>query len=163
MADKVSNDGRCVVFKGSDNVAVALPPDVCKVSATVIAPFPNEVKSDKLAKGATSNTLISSKPVMTSASELGPPSDKPHAGTLGGVKSGTYLAEAMATSYSPDVFMEGNPVVRTFDDTTQNHKNTTGVLVPEALAALLNALSGLTKHCLIATAKAGIPFIKPGA
>ena len=43
-----------------------------------------------------------------------------------GVASGTHIEEAKATSYSSDVFAEGNAVVRTNDTTTQNHANTTG-------------------------------------
>lgn len=159
--NKTSNEGKVVVSKGSDNVAVALPPDVCIVPGSGPAPFPNRVKSDKLLAGATQKTFIDGQPIMTSIGELGPPSEKPHAGTGGGVTSGTYLAEAKATSYSTTMFVEGNAAVRTFDPTTQNHGNTTGIIVPEALADALDAASGLGKQCLIAAAQAGVPLVEP--
>src|SRR3569832_310764 len=132
MSDKTANDARAIVSKGTDHIAFNTAPDVCIVPGSGPKPFPNVVKSARLAAGQTQLTLANTVPVMTSLSELGPPSAPEHAGKGGGVTSGTYLFEAKATSYSKDVFMEGGAVVRSFDTTTQNHGNTTGMVVPEA-------------------------------
>lgn len=162
MASTTSNSGRAIVTAGTKHEAFAGPPDICKVPGVPAPqPFPNWVKSEKLAKGATSTIFIAGKPVWTSAGELGPPSDPPHAGVAKGVKSGTYRGEAAPTSYSTDVFFEGNAVVRAFDTTTQNHQNTVGLVIPEALADMLRALAGYDADCLEVAATAGAAMVVP--
>jgi hypothetical protein len=162
MSGAASNQERTIVTKGTAHVAVHTAPDMCLVPGEAAPrPFPNLVKSEKLAAGATKITLIDSQPVWTTAGELGPPSEPAHEGTLGGVQSGTYRAEAKPTSYSRDVFMEGDPVVRVQDRTTQNHGNTTGVVLPEALLAALWGLACLEPECLAAAAAAGVMLVGP--
>lgn len=160
MSETTSNHGRVIVTKGTDHCAVTLgPTDVCLVPGPPHPePFPNIVKSDKLAKGATTTAFIANQPVCTSIGELGPPSDPAHPGVLGGVVSGTYRFEAKATSYSSDVFFEGNAAVRVFDTTTQNHANTTGMVLPSWLALML---AGLDAECLAAAAAAAKMFVAP--
>lgn len=164
MSGTASNAKRTIVTKGTNHVAVATAPDLClPPGQTTPLPFPNFVKSDKLAAGQTTKTFIGNKPVWTSAGELGPMSDPAHPGTDGGVKSHTYRAEAKPTSYSSDVFFEGNPVVRVFDTTTQNHENTVGLVIPEALLALFMNLGQYDGDCLKAAALAGAPMLSPGS
>jgi hypothetical protein len=162
MSDKTANEDRAIVSKGTDHVAFNTAPDMCIVPGAGPMPFPNVVKSEKLAAGATTKTLANTLPIMTSASELGPPSAPEHAGTGGGVTSGTYICEAKATSWSKDVFAEGNPVVRSFDTTTQNHGNTVGMVVPEAYFLALKDLFGIDTECLLAAASTGTPTVASG-
>jgi hypothetical protein len=160
MARTTSNQKRTIVTKGTGHEAFATGVDVCKIPGQPApAPFPNWVSSDKLAKGATTVTFIDGQPVWTSIGELGPPSDPAHAGSAGGVVSGTYRCEARPTSFSKDVAMEGNAVVRAFDTTTQNHGNTVGLVVPSELADQLRAMLGLEEECMKRAAAQGAPFI----
>jgi hypothetical protein len=131
MAPSTTNDQKDIATKGTLHVALATAPDVCKVPPMQMAPmpFPNWVTSTKLTKGMTVKSFIASYPVWTSIGELGPPSEPAHIGTGGGVTSGTYRDVAMATSYSKDVFFEGNAAVRLNDTTTQNKANTVGLVV----------------------------------
>lgn len=154
-----SNEGRAIVTKGTGHVAVHTAPDVCKTPSKKTIAANNWVKSDKLLKGQTVTTFIADCAVWTSVGELGPPSEPGHAGVVGGVKSGTYRFEASPTSYSSDVFFEGNPAVRVFDTTTQNHGNTTGIVLPEDLFAALMALADYDKDCLQKAAKDGTAFV----
>jgi hypothetical protein len=157
MGDKTANADRTIVTKGTAHVAVAIPPDVCKVPGAGPAPFPNKVKSEKLAAGATQLTFVDGQPIFTADGELGP-SEPAHAGAGGGVGSGTYQGEAKASSWSNDVFAEGAAVVRAFDSTTHNHTNTAGLVLPEALAgdpAFLAALAKLRRECLAGAAVEG--------
>jgi hypothetical protein len=161
MAGTASNAKRAIVTKGSAHVALATAPDMCKVPGQAApVPFNNWVKSDKLLKGQTTKTFIANKPVWTSVGELGPPSEPAHAGVALGVKSSTYRAEAKPTSFSGDVFFEGNPVVRVFDTTTQNHDNTVGIVIPEALFNLLMGMADYDGDCMKAAAAAGAAFVK---
>ncbi|MFO0756254.1 MAG: glycosyl hydrolase 108 family protein [Byssovorax sp.] len=130
-ASTTTNDQKDIATKGTLHVAQATAPDVCKVPSMQMAPmpFPNYVTSTKLTKGATTKSFIAGFPVWTSIGELGPPSEPAHIGTGGGVVSGTYRDVATPTSYSKDVFFEGNPVVRLNDTTNQNKANTVGIVV----------------------------------
>ncbi len=160
MSRTVSNQDRVIVTRKTEHEAFATAPDTCKVPGSPAPkPFANWVKSDKLAAGATTTVLIDGAAVWTAKGELGPPSDPPHAGSAGGVKSGTYRGEAKPTSYSPDVMIEGSPAVRAFDTTTQNHANTVGLVVPAELAGMLRQLAGIGEECLARAAESGAAFI----
>ena len=120
MADKASNARRVIVTRGSKHEALATEPDLCFVPGeSSPRPFPNRVGSDRL-RNATQRTRIGGEPVFTASGQLGPPSEREHAGTDGGVHSRTYLAEARPVSYSQDVFCEGCAVVRSDDAVTLN-------------------------------------------
>jgi len=125
---KVTNNGRTVATKGTDHIAAAIAPDVCYVQKKK-KDFPNWVASTQLKKGQTTTVFIDKHPIWTSIGELGPLSEPAHEGRQGGVVSKTYRFEAMAVSYSSDLFKQGNPVVRTEDLTSQNHENTVGRVV----------------------------------
>lgn len=160
MGSTVSNEKRAIVTKGTPHIAVQTAPDVCKrpgKKPPVAAK--NNVPSSRLKKGQTTTSFIAGQPVWTSAGELGPPSDPAHAGTAGGVHSGTYRAEAKPTSFSATVFFEGNAAVRVDDTTTQNHGNTTGVVMPDSLFADLSALGDQDEDCMQGAAKTGAPFV----
>ncbi|HZO12344.1 MAG TPA: PAAR-like domain-containing protein [Polyangiaceae bacterium] len=156
MARTTSNEDRHVVTKGSDHEAYATEPDVCRPPGGSPQPFPNWVNSSKLKKGETVITFIDGESIWTSIGELGPLSEPAHAGTAGGVVSGTYRFEARPTSFSRDLFFEGNAAVRAFDTTTQNHGNTIGLVIPSELADELRALM---EECLKNASASGAPFI----
>jgi hypothetical protein len=142
MADTTSNEGRTIATKGSSHQAVALAPDMCFVPGLPPPlPFPNIAPSQRLAAGQTTRTQIGSQPIVTSIGQMGPPSDPAHAGVLGGASSGTYRFEAQATTFSKDVHAEGNPVVRALDFTSQNHRNTFGIMVAGAHSTSIKAMS----------------------
>lgn len=128
MADSTTNNQkRSVATKGTRHVAFAIHPDMCFPKGKKKAqPYENWVESTQLKKGQTTTVKIDGYPVWTSIGELGPDSEPAHAGVDKGLISKTYRAEAKALSYSPNLFMEGNPVVRNDDLTSQNHANTVG-------------------------------------
>jgi hypothetical protein len=91
------------------------------------APFKNFVKSDKLVNASKITFFGKGKVWLGPVSKL-IPSDPDHPDWNPGVVSKKYKHEAKATSWSPDLYVEGKFVVRTGDTTTQNKKNTTGVV-----------------------------------
>jgi hypothetical protein len=139
MPNTTSNQNRPIANKGSTHVAAATTPDVHHVDLlpAVHIPFPNTVPSTRLLEGATTNTFIGKQPIWTEAGALGPLSDPEHDWAKPGIKSKTYRLEAKATSWAADVYAEGKAVIRTYDTTTQNHANTEGLVLPDALAAQL--------------------------
>jgi hypothetical protein len=126
--DSVSNQNRVIATKGTKHKARTRgPTDVCKNPKGDTAPFPNEVPTKRLLKNRTQITRIAADPIWIKPSEVGPFSDPVHAPfPIGANNNKPYRSWAKATSYSSDVFSEGEPVVRTDDNTTQNRENTTG-------------------------------------
>jgi hypothetical protein len=150
MPDTVSNQNRTVVHKGSTHTAVATEPDVCKVPPGIPTPFENTVPSTRLTSNTTTQTFIQNNVICIQGTYIGPLSDSAHAGVLGGVTSSTYRMEAEATSWSRDVLAEGKGVVRTNDTTTQNHGNTSGIVVAGFLVAAEQGFESLaSKKCRI--------------
>jgi Domain of unknown function (DUF4150) len=134
MSNTTSNQKRVVATKGTPHIpktkgATDVGIDPCTGAE---APFPNQVQMSLLTPG-TSKTFIADQPIWTKPHQVGPPSEPSKAPFVVGKKSGTHIAEAKATSYSGDVYAEGNAVVRTNDTTTQNHGNTDGYVDGSAL------------------------------
>jgi hypothetical protein len=151
MGNTVSNQKKVVATKGTPHVArTSGATDVGINPANgAKAPFPNEVASALLRPG-TSRTVIANQKIWTKPHQLGPPSKPVKAPFVVGERSGTHIMEAKATSYSTDVFAEGNAVVRTDDTTTQNHANTTGFVDGSALTdTSQNEEDFLKKQCTI--------------
>lgn len=130
MADQASNQKLTISTTGSPHVARTGPPDVCLLpdKKTPIPPF-NEVPTTRASTHTSQKTLIAEHPIVQKGDKIGPPSDPAHAGTAGGVKSGTYRDVAEATDGSPNVKTEGGKPARHTDPTTQNKANTTGTVV----------------------------------
>ena len=126
--DSVSNQNRVIATKGTKHKARTRgDTDICKNPKGDTKPFPNEVPTKRLLKNRTQITRIATDPIWIKPSEVGPFSDPAHDPFPIGAKSNKpYRGWAKATSYSDDVFSEGQPVVRTDDTTTQNRENTTG-------------------------------------
>lgn len=134
MSNTTSNQKRVVATKGTPHIPktkgatdIGIDPNT-----GAQAPFPNQVKMSLLRPG-TSKTFIADKPIWTQPHQVGGPSEPSKAPFIVGKTSGTHIEEAKATSYSSDVFAEGNGVVRTNDSTTQNHANTVGYVDGSAL------------------------------
>jgi len=152
MPDTVTNASRTIATQGSDHNAIATAPDVCKIPGGIPVPFPNFIPTKRAGAGKTTNTFIAQQPIVLDRTMIGPPSNPAHPGVLGGVKSGTYRFEAQATSYSKDVFAEKGALVRSFDRTTQNHRNTTGFVLSMLEAQKLKAQEKeAKKKCVIQT------------
>lgn len=126
---RVTNQKVNIATRGTDHIATTVEPDCCYVPGGAPCPFDNWVESKKLQLGQTTQTFIQGQPIWTRFGELGPPSEPAHAGTNKGVASHTYRDVARPTSWSPDVYAEDNPVVRTGDSTEHNDANTVGTVV----------------------------------
>lgn len=162
MKRTTSNEERHIVTAGSEHEAIYTCPDVCVVPGQGPQPFDNWVESTKLDKGKTTTTFIAGESVLTENGELGPPSEPKHDGVEKGVSSGTYRGEAVATSFSHDVFFEGGAAVRAYDTTKQNSANTKGIIVPSELAEELREIDDFRERCLRIAAEAGAAFVVAG-
>ncbi len=140
MGNTTSNQKRVVATKGTPHIPMTKGATDIGINPAngAEAPFPNQVKMSLLKPG-TSNTFIAKEPIWTTPHQVGGPSEPSKAPFVVGKTSGTHIEEAKATSYSTDVFAEGNGVVRTNDSTTQNHANTTGFVDGSALDGKPNA------------------------
>jgi len=112
--------------RGSGGTSIATAPDVCKTPAPggpVPIPYPNVACSRDLAKGTKTIKVDGGHPAAVKGSEFAVSTgDEP--GTVGGVKSGTFMREATWITYSIDVKMEGRNVCRLTDKMFHNHGNT---------------------------------------
>lgn len=121
--------------KGSGDKSVSTAPDVCKTpigSSTPPIPYVVTSQVAKLQKGS-SSVLISGQPTALAGSNhsqcLG---DQP--GTAKGLISGSTGDKTEFVSYSFDVKVEGEGVVRHLDATTMNKANTVGINMGMATA-----------------------------
>jgi len=109
--------------KGSDGITIATAPDVCLTPPGTPVPYPNIAYSSDLAQGTTTvfadgGNSIAHLPSIFATST----GDEP--GTMGGVKSGTFMKEASWLTFSADVKIEGQPACRLTDKMLHNHGNT---------------------------------------
>ncbi|MBW2525796.1 MAG: DUF4150 domain-containing protein [Deltaproteobacteria bacterium] len=119
-----------VAGRATAHAARCILPDVCYVPGMIPTPFPNYIFTTELGTGATTNTRICGDAVWTAKGKLDKtPSLPAHAGTIGGVVTGTYIQWAQAITFSGNVLAEGAGVVRLTDFTIQNTGNTLGMVV----------------------------------
>jgi hypothetical protein len=115
-----------LVHKESGGVAKATLPDIC-LTPTGSGPVPrnysNTAYSTDIAKGTVTVTADGGNMCAHRGSEFSK-SIGDEAGSLGGVISGTNLAEATWLTWSPDVFLEGLNACRLTDKMLMNHGNT---------------------------------------
>ncbi len=132
-------NGLSVAGKATAHAARCIAPDVCNTPAMVPTPFPNYIFTSELGTNATANTRICGAPVWKADGQLdATPSLPAHAGTLGGVVTGTYCSYAKAITFSANVLTETLGVVRMTDLTIQNEGNTLGMVVDaDSIAAWL--------------------------
>ncbi|MCP3871903.1 MAG: DUF4150 domain-containing protein [Desulfobacteraceae bacterium] len=135
MAVTININGLTLVHKDSGGVAKATLPDIC-LTPTSNGPVPrnysNTAYSKDLAKGTVTITADGGHMCANKGSEFSK-SIGDEGGSIGGIISGTHLAEATWITYSPNVFFEGKNVCRLSDKMLMNHGNTVcaaGVIVP---------------------------------
>ena len=133
--------------KGSNGIAIATLPDVCKTPpGPVPIPYPNVAFSKHLKKGTKIIKVDGGKMATNKGSEFSCSSgDEP--GVAGGVKSGTNLKEATWLTYSFDVKLEGKNACRLTDKMFMNHQNTVCLagLLQEPLITQATDLGVLTE------------------
>jgi Domain of unknown function (DUF4150) len=111
--------------KGSGGWVRSTLPDVCK-SPVVPVPYVNVAYSKTLAKGTKTVHADGGNMISIKGSEYATSTgDEPGVG--GGVKSGVNMHRATWLSWSPDVFMEGQPVCRKTDKMLLNRGNTVSI------------------------------------
>lgn len=133
MTVTINVNGLTLCHRASDGISRNTLPDVCKTPPKGIPkPYTNVAYSKDLDKGTT--TVFADGGNMIGnfgsifAKSIG---DEP--GSMGGIKSGTHLAEADFISHSFDVFFEGKAACRLTDKMFLNHRNTgnqAGLLQP---------------------------------
>ena len=125
MGVTVNINGLSLCHKASGGVVRNTLPDVCKTPAAKNAPlpYPNIAFSKDLAKGTTTVKADGGNMCAIKGSEFSVSiGDEPGSG--GGVKSGVHLHRATWLSWSPDVYMEGQPACRLSDKMLMNKGNT---------------------------------------
>jgi uncharacterized Zn-binding protein involved in type VI secretion len=149
---KVNGTANSLVHKGSNGISTATIPDVCKTptpGGPVPMPYPNISQSSTLAKGT---TTVKADGMMAAikGSEFSL-SNGDEAGTLGGVKSSTFIKESTWITYSFDVKMDGQNACRLTDKKFQNHENTVDlagtIQDPKTVEELETMLCEIWKEC----------------
>lgn len=143
MTVTINVNGLTLCHRGSEGVSRNTMPDVCKTPPKGIPiAYSNTAYSKDLDKGTTTvfadggNMIANFGSIF--AKSIG---DEP--GSMGGVKSGTHLAEADFISHSFDVFFEGKAACRLTDKMFLNHRNTvnqSGLLQPHLSGYMGNDL-----------------------
>jgi hypothetical protein len=119
MGVTVSVNGRTVIHRGSEGMALGSP-DVCKTPKSgEPVPYVNLAVSADLEAGAISVFVDGYRVAKASSYLARSTGDEP--GTDGGVISGCNLGKASWITFSFDVLVEGEPVPRALDLTVQNH------------------------------------------
>lgn len=158
MADTVNNHGVIIATEGTGHIARAAPAsDICFLpDHQTIIPAQNYIPTTELSSGKTTKTLINNHAIWTKVGKLDKsPSLPAHAGTAGGViDAGAYCLHAWPITYSKDVLVESNGVVRTNDSTHQNRTNTAGMVDGSAAHPEEDDLSdAFKKRCVVVEVK----------
>jgi len=124
MAITININGLSLCHRGSEGVSHNTLPDVCKTPDKGIPlPYQNEAYSRDLIKGSVSVFADGGNSVAKDGSQFAK-SVFDEGGSMGGIVSGTQLAETDWISHSFDVFFEGKPACRLTDKLFMNHRNT---------------------------------------
>ena len=149
MALTININGLTLCHRGSDGITHNTLPDVCKTPKKGIPlPYENEAYSKDIANG----TVTVSADGGNMAAKLGcifAKSVFDEGGSMGGIISGTFIAEADFITHSFDVFLEGSPACRLTDKMWMNHRNTVnmGGLTQAQLAALRKQIQDWICEC----------------
>ncbi|MTD28516.1 DUF4150 domain-containing protein [Erwinia sp. J316] len=124
MAARINVNGLTLCHKGSGGVSHNTLPDVCKIPGSGIpVPFQNEAFSRTLTKSTVSVFADGGNTIANMGSQFaGSIFDEP--GALGGIVSGTNMAEAEWMTGSFDVFIEKKSACRLSDKMWMNRRNT---------------------------------------
>ena len=139
MGVTINVNGLTLCHKGSGGVTHNTLPDICKTpDKGVPKDFDNEAYASDLANGTTT-VFADGGNMIGNFGSIFATSVLDEGGMLGGIKSGTFMAEADFITHSFDVFIEGKPACRLTDKMWMNHRNTVN------MAGLIQAhLSGYT-------------------
>jgi hypothetical protein len=136
MANDVFANGREIACKAADGKSICAFPDVCftppQTQVTppgVPIPYPNTAFASDTSEGS-KNVKISGKEVMLKNQSYFKKSTGDEAGTLKGVINKKVSGKAYFNSWSMDVKIEGQNVVRHFDLTTHNHGSNANEAAP---------------------------------
>lgn len=137
MGITININGLTLCHRGSGGITHNTLPDVCKTPDKGIPiPYQNEAYSRDLVSGTTTVFADGGNMIANYGSNFCK-SVFDEGGSMGGVVSGTNLAEADWITHSFDVFFEKKPACRLTDKMFMNHRNTVN------MAGLLQAsLSG---------------------
>lgn len=124
MTLTINVNGLTLCHKGSGGVTHNTLPDVCKTPGNGIPiPYQNEAYSRTLTKSTVSVFADGGNTIANQGSQFASSVfDEP--GKVGGVVSGTNMAEAEWMTYSFDVFFEKKSACRLSDKMWMNHRNT---------------------------------------
>ena len=135
MAITININNLTLIHKDSGGVAKATLPDICMTPAPggpVPRKYSNTAYSKDIAEGTVTITADGGNMCANRGSQFSKSyGDEP--GTLGGIISGTNMAEATWLTWSPDVLLEGRNACRLTDKMLMNHGNTicaAGVINP---------------------------------
>ena len=148
---KVNGVANSLVHKGSNGISVATIPDVCKTptpGGPLPLPYPNISRSATLAKGTTTVKADGGMMIAIKGSEFSMSNgDEP--GSIGGVKSSTFIKESTWILYSFDVKMDGKNACRLTDKKFQNHENTADLAgtLQSPVTALEKDMVAIAKKC----------------
>ncbi|XVJ69660.1 MAG: DUF4150 domain-containing protein [Rhizobacter sp.] len=149
MALTININGLTLCHRGSDGITHNTLPDVCKTPTKGIPlPYENEAYSKDIANG----TVTVSADGGNMAAKLGcifAKSVFDEGGSMGGIISGTFIAEADFITHSFNVFLEGSPACRLTDKMWMNHRNTVNMagLTQAELAALRKQIQDWICEC----------------
>ncbi|ECE6019211.1 hypothetical protein DL121_13345 [Salmonella enterica subsp. enterica] len=131
----ININGLTLCHKGSGGISHNTLPDVCKTPPFgVPVPYENEAYSADLIKGTTS-VFADGRNMIANVGSQFARSVFDEAGSMGGILSGTNMAETEWISHSFDVFFEKKPACRLTDKLFMNHRNTVN-MAGELQAAL---------------------------
>lgn len=124
MTVTINVNGLTLCHRGSEGVTHNTLPDICKTPKKgKPKPFDNEAYSKDLADGTTT-VFADGGHMIANFGSIFATSIYDEGGSLGGIISGTHLAEADFITHSFDVFLEGKPACRLTDKMWMNHRNT---------------------------------------
>lgn len=149
MPITINVNGLTLCHRASEGISRNTLPDVCKTPPKGIPrPFSNTAYSKDLAKGTTT-VLADGGNMIANFGSIFARSTGDEGGSMGGVASGTHLAEADFITHSFDVFFEGRPACRLTDKMFMNHRNTVNMsgLDQEELQALRKAIQKMVCEC----------------
>lgn len=148
MAITINVNGLTLCHQGSGGVSRNTLPDVCKTPDKGIPlPYQNEAYSRDLVKGTVTVFADGGCSIANDGSQFAK-SVFDEAGSMGGVASGTHLAETDWISHSFTVFFEKKPACRLTDKLFMNHRNTANLagLKQKALSAIPPWEQGFAKE-----------------
>jgi hypothetical protein len=124
MAVTINVNNLTLCHRGSGGISDNTLPDVCKTPSNGIpVPFQNEAYSSDLVGGTTTVFADGDNMIANYGSQFSK-SVFDEGGSMGGVISGTNLAEAEWITHSFDVFFESKAACRLTDKLFMNHRNT---------------------------------------